>query len=89
MSAEVCPRCAAIRLASLDVALDTTYIDIRTAVLVCKGVDGTDGGGFDGLSDGGAKRARVTDCWFTAHTRRQPPLAVAISIILQRAIVPD
>ena len=41
MSAEVCPRCVSIRLASLYVALDTTHVYIRTRVLACEGVDGT------------------------------------------------
>ena len=44
MPAGVCPRYVSIRLASLDVSLDTTHVDIRTGVLVCKWVGGRDFG---------------------------------------------
>ena len=82
MPAGVCPRCVSIRLASLDVSLDTTHVDIRTGVLVCKGVGGTDvcgrgprltPGGCDTRRYGGV--SALDDDTAEARSARDPTVA--------------
>ena len=84
MPAGVCPPLRSIRLASLDVSLDTTHVDIRTGVLVCKEVGGRDfgvgalhltPGGFETRRYGGGGVSALDDDTAEARSARDPTVA--------------